>query len=93
MGKRYRVSQLPSVNRVYVPYVLIPLWQMKLRERYGVEIDEEIIKILITARYEKTTWKWQRTIKKVAEELHKRGFSKSHAYTLAKSLVNAVALR
>jgi len=93
MGKRYRVSQLPSVNRVYVPYVLIPLWQMKLRERYGIEIDEDIVKILITARYTKSTWKWQRTVKKVAEELSKRGFSKAHAYSFAKNLVSAVVLR
>ncbi len=93
MGKRYRASQLPTVNRVYVPYVLIPLWQMKLRDRYGIEIDEDIVRILITARYEKTTWKWQRTIKRVAEELRKRGFSKSQAYMMAKNLVKAVALR
>ncbi len=84
---------MPSMNRTYVPYILIPLWQMKLREIYGIEIDKDIVRILVDARYSKSTWKWQRTVKKVTEELAKRGFSRKHAYLLAKNLVSAVIMR
>ncbi len=90
MGRKYRASQLPSVQRAYVPYVLIPLWQMKLRERYGIEVDRDIARILVEARYSETTWKWQRALKKLVSELSKKGLSRDHAVSLARALVKAV---
>ncbi|AGB04275.1 hypothetical protein AciM339_0386 [Aciduliprofundum sp. MAR08-339] len=91
MGRRYRVAGQTYVDRVYVPYVLIPLWQLKLREKYGIEVDKEIVRILVEARYSKSTWKWRRAMKKVAEELKNRGISATHASELAHRLVRAVA--
>ena len=91
MSRRYRVTPVHTMESVYVPYVLIPLWQLKLRERYGIEVDKDIVKILVEARYSKSTWKWHRTVKRVAEELIKRGISATHASQLAHKLVKAVA--
>ncbi len=91
MSRRYRVTPVHTMDSVYVPYVLIPLWQLKLRERYGIDVDKDIVKILVEARYSKSTWKWHRTVKRVAEELIKRGISATHASQLAHKLVKAVA--
>ena len=91
MSRKYRVSEAGYIDRVYVPYVLIPLWQLRLRERYGIEVDRKIVQILLEARYSQSTWKWHRVIKKISEELKKRGISAAHASQLAHKLVNAVA--
>ncbi len=91
MGKRYRVSEATYVDRIYVPYVLIPLWQVRLREKYGIEVDRDIVRILVEARYSRSTWKWHRAVKRISEELKKRGISAAHASQLAHKLVKAVA--
>ncbi|ADD08461.1 hypothetical protein [Candidatus Aciduliprofundum boonei] len=91
MGRKYSVSEATYVDRIYVPYVLIPLWQIRLKERYGIEVDRDIVRILVEARYSRSTWKWHRAIKRVSEELRKRGISAAHASQLAHKLVNAVA--
>ncbi len=91
MARKYSVAGATYVDRVYVPYVLIPLWQIRLREKYGIEVDRDIVRILVEARYSKSTWKWHRAMKRVAEELKKRGISAAHASELAHRMVRAVA--
>ena len=91
MGRKYRVTEATYIDRVYVPHVLIPLWQLKLRETYGIEVDRDIVLILMQARYSRSTWKWHRAIKRISEELKKRGISAAHATQLAHKLVRAVA--
>ncbi len=93
MAKKYRAGQIHSADRAYVPYVVIPLWQLKIKERYGIDVDKDIIRILVEARYSKSTWKWSRALKAVSEELKKRGISGAHAREIAQKLVTAVATR
>ena len=76
---------------VYIPHVLIPLWQMKLREIYGIEVDREIIKIALEEKYSRSTWKWSRAVKRIEDILTIRGISRENATKIAKSVVKAVS--
>ncbi len=92
MAKKVKGYIQPSVDRgVYVPYVLIPLWQMKLRERYGIDVDREIVRIILEEKYSQSTWKWSRAVKRIEDILAKRGVSRENAVRLAKSIVKAVS--
>ncbi len=92
MAKKVKAYMQFSVDRgVYIPYVLIPLWQMKLRERYGIDVDKEIVKIILEEKYSKSTWKWSRAVKRIEEILAMRGVSRENAVKLAKNLIKAVS--
>ena len=45
-----------------IPKVLIPVWQIKLRERFGINVDREIAAYVVMATHENGTWKRQRLV-------------------------------
>ena len=92
MAKDVKGYLQPPVGKVvYIPVVLIPLWQMKLRERYGLDVDREIVRIILEEKYSNSTWKWSRAIKRIEEFLAKKGVSRENAVHLARKIVNVVS--
>ncbi len=56
-----------------IPRVLVPLWQIKLRERFGINVDREIAAYIVLAAHESGTWKKHRAIKRIEKLLKSRG--------------------
>jgi hypothetical protein len=78
-------------RRVYemktIPEVLIPVWQIKLRERFGINVDREIASYVVMAAHEQGTWKRHRAIKRIEELLRARGETKDRSSRLAREIV------
>ncbi len=70
-----------------LPTVLIPVWQIKLRERFGINVDREIASYIVLATHEQGTWKRQRAIRKIEKLLVSRGMSKSDSIRKAREIV------
>lgn len=70
-----------------LPTVLIPVWQIKLRERFGINVDREIASYIVLATHEQGTWKRQRAMKKIEKLLFSRGFSKDESVRKAREIV------
>ena len=77
-------------HEIYIPSVAFPLWKIRIRERCGIEVDDDLLHILRRARYARTTWKIKRTERRVFEYLLSRGFADATAARLARVLVAAV---
>ncbi len=72
-----------------IPGVLIPLWQIKLRERFGINVDREIATYIVLAAHESGTWKKHRAIKRIERLLESRG---EDAVSSARMAAQIVAL-
>lgn len=70
-----------------LPTVLIPVWQIKLRERFGINVDREIASYIVLATHEQGTWKRQRAIKKIEKLLVTRGMSRDESVRRAREIV------
>ena len=62
-----------SANLREIPHVLIPVWQIKIRERFGINVDREIAEYIVLAVHENGTWKRQRAVRKIEKILIERG--------------------
>lgn len=82
ISERRRESTLKDI-----PTVLIPVWQMKIRERFGINVDREIAEYVVLAAHEKGTWKKQRAIRKIEKILVSRGESKETSVRMANDIV------
>ncbi len=76
-----------SSNLRNIPDILVPLWQIKIRERFGIDVDREIARYIVLAAHEEGTWKKQRAIRKIQEILRARGVSKENSTKLATQVV------
>jgi hypothetical protein len=56
-----------------IPDVLVPVWQIKIRERFGINVDREIAEYIVLAVHENGTWKRQRAVRKIEKILMERG--------------------
>ncbi|MFG1519457.1 MAG: hypothetical protein AAE977_03125 [Thermoplasmataceae archaeon] len=70
-----------------IPEVLIPVWQIKLRERFGINVDREIASYVVMAAHEQGTWKRYRAIKRIEKLLRARGESPERSSRLAREIV------
>ncbi len=70
-----------------LPTVLIPVWQIKLRERFGINVDREIASYIVLATHEQGTWKRQRAIRKIEKLLVGRGMNKEESSRKAREIV------
>ncbi|WP_010916529.1 hypothetical protein [Thermoplasma volcanium] len=73
-----------------LPTVLVPVWQIKIRERFGISVDREIAKYIVLAAHENGTWKRQRAMKKIEKLLQERGESKENSARIAKEIIDLV---
>jgi hypothetical protein len=77
-----------SSNLRNIPNILIPLWQIKVRERFGIDVDREITRYIVLAAHEEGTWKKQRAIRKIENLLKNRGFSNENSRSLANAVID-----
>lgn len=70
-----------------LPTVLIPIWQIKLRQRFGINVDREIASYVVLATHEQGTWKRQRAIRKIEKLLEERGMSREESIRRAREIV------
>ncbi|MEM0155163.1 MAG: hypothetical protein QW597_00980 [Thermoplasmataceae archaeon] len=73
-----------------LPPVLVPVWQIKIRERFGINVDREIAEYVVLAAHEKGTWKKQRAARKIERILRIRGLSKEDSEKMAIQIVDLV---
>ncbi len=71
-----------------LPSVLIPVWQIKLRERFGINVDREIAAYVVMATHEHGTWKRQRAMRKIQKIFMDRGLDKAESIRRAKEIVD-----
>ena len=82
------ISQIRKENELKdIPNVLVPLWQLKIRERFGINLDREIAEYVVLAAHEKGTWKKQRAIRKIERILIGRGESRESSSKIANEIV------
>lgn len=82
------ISQIRKENELKdIPTVLVPLWQLKIRERFGINLDREIAEYVVLAAHERGTWKKQRAIRKIEKILVSRGESRENSSRIANEIV------
>lgn len=82
------ISQIRKENELKdIPNVLVPLWQLKIRERFGINLDREIAEYVVLAAHERGTWKKQRAIRKIEKILVGRGESIESSAKIANEIV------
>lgn len=70
-----------------IPSVLVPLWQIKLRERFGINVDREIATYVVLAAHESGTWKKHRAVKRIERLLISRGEDPKLGAKMAEEIV------
>ena len=73
-----------------IPPVLVPVWQLKIRERFGISVDKEIAQYIVLAAHERGTWKKQRAIKKIEKLFMQRGIDADSSAKMAKDVINLI---
>jgi len=76
-----------SDNLRDIPDVLVPVWQLKIRERFGINIDREIAEYIVLAAHERGTWRKQRATRKIENLLISRGVSREESALEAKMII------
>lgn len=77
-----------SSNLREIPHVLIPVWQIKIRERFGINVDREIAEYIVLAAHERGTWRRQRAIRKIEKIFLARGETKEVSARKAREVVD-----
>ncbi|MEM0139452.1 MAG: hypothetical protein QXZ44_02410 [Ferroplasma sp.] len=70
-----------------IPVVLVPVWQIKIRERFGINVDREIAEYIVLAIHENGTWKRQRALHKIEKLLIQRGNDVPDARRMAANIL------
>ncbi len=73
---------------VYIPDFAVSLWRIKFRDRYGIDLDPDVARVILQTKYEESTWKWRRAVKHIEEILVNKGFSRDHAVKFARHVVD-----
>ncbi|GGM77762.1 hypothetical protein GCM10007108_14910 [Thermogymnomonas acidicola] len=70
-----------------IPSVLVPVWQIKIMERFGINVDREVAEYIVLAAHEKGTWKRQRAIRKLERIFQARGDSREESARKAEEVI------
>ena len=70
-----------------IPNVLIPVWQIKIRERFGISVDREIAEYIVLAAHERGTWRRQRAVRKIEKIFLSRGETREESSKKARQVV------
>ncbi len=76
-----------SDNLRDIPDVLVPVWQLKIRERFGINIDREVAEYVVLAAHERGTWRKQRATRKIEKLLISRGLSREESASEARLII------
>ncbi|MEM3675888.1 MAG: hypothetical protein QXV22_02395 [Thermoplasmataceae archaeon] len=71
-----------------LPGVLVPVWQIKIRERFGISVDREIAEYIVLAAHERGTWRRQRAVRKIEKIFQLRGETPEESRRKAKQVVD-----
>ncbi len=74
----------------YVPRFLIKLWQIRIKEKFGMEVDSDIAEVIVKIVHEKSTWKTSRAEKYISALLKSKGEPKDQAEKDARELVKTI---
>ncbi len=74
----------------YVPRFLIKLWQIRIKEKFGLEVDSDIAEVIVKIVHERSTWKVSRAEKYIAALLKLKGEAREKAEKDARDLVKTV---
>ena len=85
---RVIAEQRNHSNLRELPSVLVPVWQIKIRERFGISVDREIAEYIVLAAHERGTWRRQRAIRKIEKIFQKRGDSIEESARKARQVVD-----
>ncbi len=71
-----------------IPSVLVPVWQIKIRERFGISVDREVAEYIVLAAHERGTWRKQRAMRKIEKLFLSRGESAEDSVKKARQVVD-----
>ena len=77
-----------SDNLRDIPNILVPVWQLKIRERFGINIDREVAEYIVLAAHERGTWRRQRATRKIEKLLISRGLSSEESASEARLIID-----
>lgn len=77
-----------SNNLREIPSVLVPVWQIKIRERFGISVDREVAEYIVLAAHERGTWRKQRATRKIEKLFLSRGDSREDSLRKARQVVD-----
>ncbi|MCW6168350.1 MAG: hypothetical protein LVQ96_01080 [Thermoplasmatales archaeon] len=77
-----------SDNLRDIPNILVPVWQLKIRERFGINIDREVAEYIVLAAHERGTWRRQRATRKIEKLLISRGLSREESASEARLIID-----
>ncbi len=99
MSTTSRFKKTRNVNRLIeekragnnlreIPGVLVPVWQIKIRERFGISVDREVAEYIVLAAHERGTWRKQRAMKKIERLFLSRGENMEDSVRKARQVVD-----
>lgn len=71
-----------------IPSVLVPVWQIKIRERFGISVDREVAEYIVLAAHERGTWRKQRATRKIEKLFLSRGETREESIRRAKQVID-----
>lgn len=74
---------------VMIPKELLPIWKMRLKDKFDIIVSDSILKILIIAHYSKGSWKWHRAYEEIVEQYKEEGYNVKSAQEKANLLIKA----
>lgn len=74
----------------HVPRFLIKLWQIRIKERFGLEVDRDIAEVIVKVIHERSTWKLFRAERYIAILLRLKGMSGKESVKEARNIVSTV---
>lgn len=81
-------SKRAGNNLREIPAVLVPVWQIKIRERFGISVDREVAEYIVLAAHERGTWRRQRAMRKIEKLFLSRGISKEESLRKARQVID-----
>lgn len=99
MSSNSRFKKSSNVNRLIeerragnnlreIPAVLVPVWQIKIRERFGISVDREVAEYIVLAAHERGTWRKQRATRKIEKLFISRGENREDSMRKARQVVD-----
>lgn len=99
MSSTSRFKKSGNVNRLIeekragnnlreIPAVLVPVWQIKIRERFGISVDREVAEYIVLAAHERGTWRKQRAMRKIEKLFMSRGENREESVRKARQVVD-----
>ena len=87
-GKSHEYTSPRGDRGVYVPDFVVSLWRIEFREKYGIDLDADVARVILQTKYEESTWKWRRAVKRIEELLISKGRSRENAMQFARHIVD-----